>query len=157
MTTIRLLPLSEAALPALTDVAVADSVPSEVMPPVDGPGEDWTAARVAGFGDFQRTRLAAPDRASYLITVDDAPAGVIRLDPLPDGTRVLGYWVARSHRRKGVASQAVELALIEAKALGATTVVAKTTLDNHGSRGVLARNGAEFTVDGDAVEAAFRL
>lgn len=157
MTIVRLSPLTEAAVPALSDVAVADAAPSEVMPPVDGPGEEWTPARAAAFGDFLRSRLAEPGRVSYLITVDDAPAGVIRLDLLPDGTRETGYWIARSHRRKGVATRAVGLVLPEAKALGAALVVAETTLDNPGSRAALERNGAEFTVDGHDVRAVFRV
>lgn len=157
MTTVELRPLTPGDLPALRDVAVADAVPSEVMPPVEGPGDDWTPVRAKAFTDFLHGRLTEPGRRSFLATVDGAPAGVIRLDDTGEGTAVLGYWIARSHRRKGVATRAAALVLIEAKALGLTGVTAETTLANHGSRRVLEGNGAALTVDGDVVRATFAL
>ena len=157
MTTVELRPLTPADLPALRDTAVADAAPSEVMPPVDGPGDDWTPARATAFTDWQGTRIADPARRSYLITADGAPAGVVRLDDDGETTVVLGYWIARSHRRKGLATRATALALTEARALGMTGVNAQTTLANHGSRRVLETNGATLTVDGDVVRATFAL
>ncbi|MEV0646799.1 GNAT family N-acetyltransferase [Phytomonospora sp. NPDC050363] len=157
MTKAELRPLDADTVPALRDLAIAQAVPNEVMPPVDGPGEDWTAERIAAFTDFQHARLAEPDHLSYVITVDGAPAGVVRLDRDGETGRQIGYWVARSHRRKGLATEAVRLVLIEAKALGATTVTAETTTGNHGSRAALARNGAELSVDGDDIRAVFPL
>ncbi|GIG65997.1 GNAT family N-acetyltransferase [Phytomonospora endophytica] len=156
MTTVELRRLTTGDLPALSRIAVADATPDEVMPPVDGP-PGWTPARVAAFTDFQHTRLTEPGRRSYLITADGEPAGVIRLDDTGPHTAETGYWIARSHRRKGVATAAVALILTEARTLGLTGVTAETTLDNPGSRAALARNGADCTVDGPGVRAAFRL
>jgi len=157
VTTVELRPLTPDDLPALRDVAVADAVPSEVMPPVEGPGDHWTPDRATAFTDWQHSRITDPERRSYLVTADGAPAGVVRLDDTGEGTAVAGYWIARSHRRKGVATQALALILIEAKALGLTGVTAQTTLGNPGSRRVLEGNGAALTVDGDVVRATFAL
>ncbi|WP_285661751.1 GNAT family N-acetyltransferase [Actinorhabdospora filicis] len=149
-------PLDDPWLTSLTAVAVTDADPTEVMPPVDGP-PGWHPDSEAAFGDFHRARRAERVRNTYVIAVDGHAAGSLRLDWIAPGVLETGLWIARSARGKGVGAEAIRLALTEATTLGATRVVAETTVDNHGSRGALRRNGAAFTIDGDAVTAVFDL
>lgn len=153
---VALHPLDDTWLPLLTKVAVADADPTEVMPPVDGP-PGWHAASEAAFGDFHRARRADKTRNTYVITVDEQPAGSLRLDWTDPDNLETGLWLARRQRGRGVGSEAIRLALLEATHLGARTVTAETTLDNLGSRGALGRNGATFTFDGNDVMALFEL
>lgn len=161
MTTIELRPLDEAGLAELCETAYSDADPTEVMPPVDGP-PGWTGQARAAFTAFHNTVREDPAKSVYAILVDGRAAGTIRLDRVggePETVLETGYWVARSARGKGVATEAVRLVLAEAARRGAATVRADTTVGNTGSRKALERNGASCTVDpgGTDVRAVFDL
>ncbi|WP_218005075.1 GNAT family N-acetyltransferase [Actinomadura macra] len=85
-----------------------------------------------------------------VILVDGRPAGRITLNNILRGplqSCFVGYWVARAHAGRGVATQAVRQALdVAFGVLRLHRVEAFTRVDNHASQRVLARNG--FTVVG---------
>ncbi|MFC4049189.1 GNAT family N-acetyltransferase [Actinomadura syzygii] len=87
-----------------------------------------------------------------VILLEGEVAGRITLNNVLRGplqSCFLGYWVARAHAGRGVATEAVRLALDVAFAdLRLHRVEAFTRVDNHASQRVLERNG--FTVVGTA-------
>jgi len=56
----------------------------------------------------------------------------------------IGFSIRPSRRRQGHASRALELGLIEAKALGLERVLLTCDEDNDGSRGTIERNGGVY-------------
>ncbi|TMQ90561.1 GNAT family N-acetyltransferase [Actinomadura soli] len=95
---------------------------------------------------------ATGDMWPGVILVDGEVAGRITLNNVLRGplqTCFVGYWVARAHAGRGVATEAVRQALdVAFDGLGLHRVEAFTRVDNHASQRVLQRNG--FTAVGTA-------
>ncbi|HEV7711172.1 MAG TPA: GNAT family N-acetyltransferase [Asanoa sp.] len=157
----KLTPLDDALTERLLTVAVADSTPEEVMPPVEGP-PGWTQARQDFFRAFHHERqpgLAGPLRTvMFAIEVDDNLVGMIRLTVDDDGqTAETGMWLARSARGQGLGTEALRSLLDEARRAGARTVRADTTPGNKAALAVLGRTGAALAPQGDKVYARLEL
>lgn len=153
---VELVPLTEGNLVLLLDAAVRDSDPLEVMTPVDDePG--WTDRRKQAFLEFHRgraLRAGDPSEYTYLISVGESIVGAARLQPSHESLEA-GVWIGRSHRGRGVGAVVAERLRELATGIGARRVVAKTTVDNHAARRLLA--GATTTVSGNAVTASLDL
>lgn len=97
---------------------------------------------------------AAPETARFLITLPamaGAPIiGCVGLDPADDGGHELGYWIARRHWGRGLATEAARAALDIARALGWNRVSAAHFLDNPASGRVLVKAG--FASTGETAE-----
>lgn len=87
---------------------------------------------------------AAPDAARFLVTLPGEPGapitGCVGLDPCAGGHE-LGYWIARRHWGRGLATEAARAALGVARALGWKRVSAAHFLDNPASGRVLMKAG----------------
>jgi RimJ/RimL family protein N-acetyltransferase len=105
----------------------------------DFPGDgDRVGARLATFPDADR---GTPWFASWLILVGDSVVGTIGCKGAPrDGTVEVGYGVAPSARRRGVASAALAQLLERLDECG-LVVEAETLTDNAPSQAVLRRQG----------------
>ena len=147
--------LDEALLRRLSEAAVADADPSEVMPPVDGP-EGWTRERRAAFVRFHRGRslAAEPVETTCAVLVGTAVAGAARLCPVEDAPHAVeaGVWIGRSHRGTGVGTAVFGLLLDLARDEGFTSLYVRTGPDNTAVHRLLAargagpvRTGGEFT------------
>ncbi|MET7305091.1 GNAT family N-acetyltransferase [Embleya sp. NPDC005575] len=156
---VRLRRLDEDLLAALLDTAVTDADPAEVMPAVPGP-PGWTTDRRAAFLAFHHEWAATP--TTYAILVADRVVGAARLQPAPktpDDALETGLWIGRSHRGRGIGHAVVALLRAEAKAQGASRIVASTTEANTAAQRLLTTAGAELhqlpepTLDGDTIEA----
>jgi RimJ/RimL family protein N-acetyltransferase len=127
---VKLTPLDDALTERLLKLAVADSTPEEVIPPVEGP-PGWTPARQEFFRAFHHERqegLAGPLRTvMFAIEADNSLIGMIRLTLDDDGTA------------------------------GARTVRADTTPANRAALAVLSRAGAALEPRGDKVYARLEL
>ena len=76
--------------------------------------------------------------------------GRVNIVDVADGSAELGYRIAEKAGRRGVATAAVrQLCGLAAADYGLTSLQARTTLDNAGSRAVLARTG--FVPTGETV------
>ncbi|MEV4330683.1 GNAT family N-acetyltransferase [Streptomyces sp. NPDC049597] len=84
-----------------------------------------------------------------LVDEDGRVLGRVNLVDVADGSAELGYRVARSAAGRGLATAAVREVCALAAEYGLTELRAVTTVDNAGSRAVLARTG--FTVTGELV------
>ncbi|MDQ1011539.1 ribosomal-protein-alanine N-acetyltransferase [Streptomyces sp. V4I23] len=85
-----------------------------------------------------------------LVDEDGRVLGRVNLVDVADGRAELGYRVAKSAAGRGLATAAVrEVCALAAAEYGLTELRAVTTVDNAGSRAVLARTG--FTATGDLV------
>lgn len=151
---VRVRLMDEDGLARLAETARAGAEPAEVMPVEGSPG--WTPDLVDAFRDFHRRRAADPARTTYAIVAGGTVVGSIRLDAVGGGFET-GLWLARSARGQGIGGRALALVLAEARARGATTLVADTTAANHAALGILRRNGATLRTDGDKVYARFDL
>lgn len=145
--TVDLLGVDEETLQGLLAVAVNDSDPGEVIPPMAGsPG--WTAERQEAFRPWHRARrLARPlHECTFAITNDGRIVGSARL-ARRDSSDVLetGMWLARSDRRRGTGTATLRALLDDAARVGARVVVAETTTNNPAALTVLRRNDARFT------------
>ncbi len=88
--------------------------------------------------------------------LDGAPLiGVIGMDPSEDVPEV-GYWIARGHRGKGYASEALDGLLQIARVLGIRRVQAGHYLDNPASGAVLRKLGFRETGEVRATHALGR-
>uniref|UniRef100_A0AAU3HSX8 GNAT family N-acetyltransferase n=1 Tax=Streptomyces sp. NBC_01393 TaxID=2903851 RepID=A0AAU3HSX8_9ACTN len=106
----------------------------------------------ARFDALLHERLAeqAEGVARFHLVVDDSGAVLARVNlvDVARGSAELGYRVAERAARQGLATAAVrEMCSLAASAYGLSTLRAVTTLDNTGSRTVLARTG--FLVTGE--------
>ena len=158
--TVKLTPLDDALTERLLKLAVADSTPEEVIPPVEGP-PGWTPARQEFFRAFHHERqegLAGPLRTvMFAIEADNSLIGMIRLTLDDDGTAETGMWLARSARGQGLGTKALLALLDEARRAGARTVRADTTPANRAALAVLSRAGAALEPRGDKVYARLEL
>jgi RimJ/RimL family protein N-acetyltransferase len=152
-----LTPIDEHTLEALLSVAVAETEPEEVMPPVSAPA-GWSQLRRDAFVDFYRSNLsglAGPTRTvMYAIVCNGNVVGMIRMARLnePD-TMETGMWLGRSARGRGIGGAALRLLLAEAACAGTTRVIAETTAHNTAALAALRRCGAVLRHDGTAVRA----
>jgi RimJ/RimL family protein N-acetyltransferase len=157
---VKLTPLDDALTERLLAVAVADATPEEVIPPLDGP-PGWTQARQDFFRAFHRERqpgLEGPLRTvMFAIEVDDHVVGMIRLTTDEDDTAETGMWLAKHARGRGLATEALQALLAEARRGGARTVRADTTPANRAALAVLSRAGAELEPRGDKIYARLEL
>jgi RimJ/RimL family protein N-acetyltransferase len=154
---VALAAVDEDVLDALLATAVADAEPDDVMAPVPGP-PGWTEARRAAFAAYHRacrTGIHGPQRqATWAVVADGAVVGAARLARTGPGTLEAGVWLGRSSRGRGIGTALLPLLVAEARALGATTLVAETTAGNAGALAALRRNGAVLTAgEGDRVHA----
>lgn len=79
-----------------------------------------------------------------LVSSDGEVLGRVNLIDVADGSAELGYRIAKKATGQGLATAAVnEVCGLAAANYGLTTLWATTTLDNAGSRAVLARTGFE--------------
>ncbi|MER6200159.1 GNAT family N-acetyltransferase [Streptomyces sp. NPDC001586] len=125
----------------------------------------WFAASVPDRGDAYFARfderhhalMAEQDaglcRFHVLVDGGGAVVGRVNLVDVAEGSAELGYRIAEKAAGRGVATAAVREACgLAATAYGLTTLRAVTTLDNPGSRAVLARTGfvstGEIRLDG---------
>jgi RimJ/RimL family protein N-acetyltransferase len=155
MSTVTLRPVDDDLLPRLLDVAVADTDPDEVMPPVPGPS-GWTAERRTAFRDHHRS----PDEATYAVLVDGHVVGAARLAPAgAPGAVEAGIWLARSARGHGYGIEALHLLIEEARAQGTTALIAETEASNVSAVGTLRTLGAKLWEDPEsgAVHATLRV
>jgi ribosomal-protein-alanine N-acetyltransferase len=98
------------------------------------------------FDQMLSDRLAEQDAGlcffHLLVNSDGEVLGRINLVDVADGSAELGYRIAEKAAGQGLATTAVRQILALAVAeYGLTTLRAATTLDNNGSRAVLARTG----------------
>ena len=106
------------------------------------PDEFFTAAG-------QRARLAQPPAnvLRFVIVDDGAIAGIVNLSNIVRGafdSANLGYFVAREHNGRGLATEAVAAVVEHAfEHAGLHRVEAGTLVDNLGSQRVLEKNGFE--------------
>ncbi|MEV6868080.1 GNAT family N-acetyltransferase [Streptosporangium subroseum] len=113
-------------------------------------GDDYFAR----FG-ARHTELLAEQAAGlhhFHVLVDDKGwvLGRVNLVDVADGTAELGYRIAEAAAGRGLATSAVhQVCALAAAEYGLITLRAATTLDNAGSRAVLARTG--FVPTGEAV------
>lgn len=101
------------------------------------------------FADFEaRHRALLAEQATgaclfHLLVSDSGEVmGRVNLVDVADGSAELGYRIAERAMRPGLATSAVhEICGLAGAEYGLTTLTAVTTLDNAGSRAVLARTG----------------
>jgi RimJ/RimL family protein N-acetyltransferase len=148
LTDVELLPLDDALINRLLEVAIADADPEEVMPPVAG-GHGWTPRRREAFRSFLHERmggLSGPHReAQFAVVRDGEVVGFARLARRSE-PKVLetGTWIARSKRNSGIGSALIGALMQRAAIEGATAIVAETTVTNHAALAILRRHGAVF-------------
>ncbi|WP_030592775.1 GNAT family N-acetyltransferase [Streptomyces anulatus] len=106
-------------------------------------GDDYFAA----FAERHRELLAEQDAGLHhfhLIEDDGGILGRINLLGVRDGSAELGYRIAEKAAGRGLATWAVQqVCVLAVQEYGLTALRAETTLDNTGSRAVLARTGFE--------------
>ncbi|MFC6015342.1 GNAT family N-acetyltransferase [Plantactinospora solaniradicis] len=158
---VRLTPVDEQNLEPLLSVAVAETEPDEVMPPVEAPA-GWSQARRDAFRAFHRENYAGLDgprgNLMYAIVQDGDVVGMARLGRHAEpGTLETGMWLGKSTRGQGIGLIALRLLLAEAIQAGARMVVAETRADNLPALNLLRRCGAVLGPDGTAVRAEIRL
>ena len=91
---------------------------------------------------------AAGTDAFHVLVLDGAIVGRVNLVEIGDGEAELGYRIGRDFAGRGLATEAVRAVRQLARSVhGLDRLQATTTLDNHGSRTVLLRNG--FTIVGE--------
>ena len=152
-----LTPIDQHILESLLSVAVAETEPEEVMPPVSAPA-GWSQPRRDAFVDFYQSNfagLAGPTRTvMYAIVCNGNVVGMIRIARLdePD-TMETGMWLGRSARGRGIGGTALRLLLAEAARAGTTQVMAETTSHNTAALAALRRCGAVLRRHGMAVRA----
>ncbi|MDW5325413.1 GNAT family protein [Plantactinospora sp. KLBMP9567] len=158
---VRLTPVDEQNLEPLLSVAVAETEPDEVMPPVEAPA-GWSQARRDAFREFHRANFGGLDGPTgnlmYAIVQDGDVVGMARLGRHAEpGTLETGMWLGKSTRGQGIGLIALRLLLAEAVEAGARRVVAETRADNIPALNLLARCGAVLGGDGTAIRAEIRL
>jgi hypothetical protein len=102
---VRLVPVDERLLAPLLSVAVAETKPNEVMPPVEAP-PGWSEPRRDAFCEFYRSHyrgLKGPTRTlTYGILCDCDVVGMVRMARRDDpDSLVTGMWLGRSTSRPG--------------------------------------------------------
>ena len=158
---VRLTPVDEQTLEPLLSLAVAETEPEEVMPPVTAPA-GWSHARLKAFREFYRSNyggLDGPTRTQmYAVICNGDVVGMIRMARRdePD-TMETGMWLGRSVRGQGIGGTALRLLLAEAAHAGTRRVIAETTSQNAAALAALRRCGAELHDHGMGVRAEIEL
>lgn len=121
------------------DLALADSA---IAP-------DAVIGMLAGVAAQVRQTFAP---ASWLIVADGEVAGLCSITRVPEGGVVdIGYGVAPSRQRRGLASAAIGEIVVWARSRAdVSALTAETGIDNHASQAVLERNG--FVRSGERVD-----
>ena len=127
-----------------------DSIPALDLHPATSADFDW----LLGSGEIARPWSVAPDLApagvieivrtlpaNWLIIAGDEVVGIIGLKTEAAGRAEIGYGVAASRERQGLASAAVAALLPVLNARQIVAVTAETSVDNTASQRVLDRNG----------------
>ncbi|MFL6051762.1 MAG: GNAT family N-acetyltransferase [Actinoallomurus sp.] len=155
MSTVTLQPVDENLLPRLLELAVAEADPHEVMP-----GEPealrWTDARRTAFTEYHRPAAGA----AYAVLVDGRLVGAARTTPAEaPGAVQASIWLARPARGKGYSTEAFCLLIDEARAHGASAIIAETQLSNTAAVCMLRSLGATLWEDRDtgSVHATLRV
>ncbi|GGW08831.1 GNAT family N-acetyltransferase [Streptomyces globisporus] len=105
-------------------------------------------AYFAEFAERHRALLAEQDAGLHhlhlIVDGDGGVLGRINLVEVRDGSAELGYRIAEKAAGQGLATWAVQrICVLAVEEYGLTSLRAETTLDNTGSRAVLARTGFE--------------
>jgi RimJ/RimL family protein N-acetyltransferase len=159
---VRLRRVDEQTLHLMLSIAVAETEPDEVMPPVAAPAGGWCAARREAFREFYRSSfdgLDGPIRTlMYAVICHGAVVGMTRMARRDEPDTVeTGMWLGRSYRGRGIGRAALQLLLGEAVEAGTGRVVAETTSKNTAAVAVLRHCGAVLRDDGTRVCAEISL
>lgn len=110
-------------------------------------GDEFFADYPARHAALLAMQDAGTDHFHVLVTDEGTIAGRVNLVRVEDGEAELGYRIGRDFAGRGLATDAVrQVRALAGAEYGLTRLRAVTTVDNHGSRAVLLRNG--FTVVG---------
>jgi ribosomal-protein-alanine N-acetyltransferase len=113
-------------------------------------GDDYFAGFDARHRDLLAEQAAGLHHFHLLIGEGGEVLGRVNLVDVRDGSAELGYRIAEKAANQGLATAAVkQICALAAVEYGLTTLRAVTTLDNAGSRAVLARTG--FVPTGEIV------
>jgi RimJ/RimL family protein N-acetyltransferase len=138
MSTVTLQPVDQNLLPRLLEIAVTDTEPHEVMPDLPGPSQ-WTDARRTAFMDYHRPA----DGAAYAVLVDGQLIGAVRIIPAEAPGAVQAHiWLRHSARGKAHSTEALCVLIDEARARGASALVAETHVSNQAAVSMLRTLGA---------------
>lgn len=144
---ISLQEIDDKILEELLAVAVSETTPEEVLPPVAGP-PGWNDARQAAFRSFHRSRRDGLDGPHAEITFAifnwNRVVGSGRLARSAPGTLETGMWLARSARGSGIGTKALQTLKRRAATEGAKRLIALTTQSNTAAIGALRNCGAEI-------------
>lgn len=111
-------------------------------------GDDYFAQFDARLDELLTDQATGLLRFHVLVADDGAVLGRVNLVDVEGGSAELGYRIAEEAAGRGLATAAVhQVCDLAATAYGLTALRARTTLDNAGSRAVLARTG--FTPIGE--------
>ncbi|NEA56151.1 GNAT family N-acetyltransferase [Streptomyces sp. SID13666] len=111
-------------------------------------GDDYFAHFDARLDELLTDQAAGLLYFHVLVADNGAVLGRVNLVDVEGGSAELGYRIAEEAAGRGLATAAVhQICELAATEYGLTTLRARTTLDNAGSRAVLARTG--FTPIGD--------
>ncbi|MFI9106123.1 GNAT family N-acetyltransferase [Streptomyces fildesensis] len=111
-------------------------------------GDDYFAQFDARLDELLTDQAAGLLHFHVLVADDGAVLGRVNLVDVEGGSAELGYRIAEEAAGRGLATAAVhQICDLAATAYGLTALRARTTLDNAGSRAVLARTG--FTPIGE--------
>ncbi|AVZ73835.1 GNAT family N-acetyltransferase [Streptomyces lunaelactis] len=116
-------------------------------------GDGYFAGFDARHGDLLAEQAAGLHHFHVLVDNDGAVQGRVNLIDVADRSAELGYRIAEKAAGRGLATAAVQqVCALSTTEYGLTTLRAVTTLDNAGSRAVLARTGfvpvGEIRLDG---------
>ncbi|MGK5630249.1 GNAT family N-acetyltransferase [Streptomyces sp. URMC 123] len=116
-------------------------------------GDDYFAHFATRLSELLAEQDAGLHHLHVLVDGEGAVLGRVNLIDVADGCAELGYRIAERAARQGLATAAVaEVCDLAATEYGLTALRAVTTLDNAGSRAVLARTGfvptGEIELDG---------
>jgi len=111
-------------------------------------GDDFFTDYPARHAALLAMQAAGTDSFHVLLTDDGTVTGRVNLIDISDSEAELGYRIGRDFAGHGLATKAVRHACHLARTVyGLERLRAATTVDNHGSRTVLLRNG--FTIVGE--------
>jgi ribosomal-protein-alanine N-acetyltransferase len=109
-------------------------------------GDGFFADYPARHAALLRLQAAGTDRFHVVVDKEGTLAGRVNLVDIDDGEAELGFRVGRDFAGRGVATEAVRQVIeLAAVAYGLKRLRALADIANHGSRGVLLRNGFTLT------------
>lgn len=156
---IDLVPVDEAVLEDLLELAVAEALPGEVMPPASGesatePRTAWTELRKGAFREYHRRcrvnlDVSVPE-STWAVTAHGRIVGAARL-ALVDGdrdAREVGLWIGESYRGHGISGEVAYWAFAAAQTMEAKRLVARSVAGTGSARRWLERIGFDVVDDG---------